>query len=179
MTVLDIRYGDITTYKIQCIVNASNESGLGCFTPNHPCIDNAIHKAAGPSLLAECRTLKGIPTGTAKLTKGYSLAADYIIHATGPIASINPKTEDYRMLAKTYLACLDLAAASGIKDIAFCCISTGMFGFNKAKSSQIAYNTVKNWVTANPTILNRVVFNVFTQEDYDLYTKLVFPIKRL
>jgi O-acetyl-ADP-ribose deacetylase (regulator of RNase III) len=128
-------------------------------------------------LLAECRTLKGIPTGVAKITKGHNLPASYIIHATGPIASINPKTgkkyEDYAMLAKTYISCLTLAAAKGIKEIAFCCISTGMFGFDKEKSSQVAFDTVKNWVKSNPKCISRIIFNVFTQEDYDLYTKLV------
>lgn len=180
MTILDVRYGDITILKIECIVNASNETGLGCFTPNHPCIDNAIHKAAGPGLLAECKTLNGVPTGNAKITKGHNLPAKYIIHATGPIAKINPKTgkkfEDYQGLAKTYLACLELAAASGIKEIAFCCISTGMYGFDKVKSSKLAYETVLNWTRTHPSVLQRVVFNVFTDEDYHLYTNLVLGI---
>src|SRR5258708_4000434 len=98
-TSIEIWRGDITKLNIECIVNAANETGLGCFTPNHPCIDNAIHKAAGPLLLEKCKTLNGVPTGVAKLTRGYNLPAKWIIHVTGPKKEKNGN-QDQKMLEK-------------------------------------------------------------------------------
>lgn len=138
--MISVKYGDITELKIECIVNASNSSGLGCHTPNHPCIDNAIHKIAGPLLLEECKQLKGIPHGSAKITHAYALPSKYIIHATGPKIGydkngkfINPDYEDHNLLRTTYINILNVGKLNNIKEIAFCCISTGIFGFDKKK----------------------------------------------
>lgn len=169
---INIYYGDITKLSVECIVNAANETGLGCFTPNHPCIDNAIHRAAGPQLHEACKKLNGIPTGTAKITFGYKLPAKYIIHTTGPKIQENG-FEDHRMLAKCYIECLELAVLNNIKEIAFCCISTGMYGFNKRPAAITAITIVNKWIRANPNKINRIVFVVFTKEDYDLYYKYV------
>src|SRR5688572_7270180 len=136
MTTIQIVYGDITKSKADCIVNASNETGLGCFTPGHPCVDNAIHRAAGPELLEECKTLGGIPTGVAKITKAYKLPSKYIIHVTGPKATEGK--EDHETLFKCYHTCLDLANENKISSIAFCCISSGIYGFNKCRAASTA-----------------------------------------
>jgi O-acetyl-ADP-ribose deacetylase (regulator of RNase III) len=176
-TTLSTRFGDITTCAAECIVNASNETGLGCFTPNHPCIDNAIHKAAGPGLLAECRLLKGIPVGVAKLTEAYSLPAKYIIHATGPKIT-SSGYEDHSMLAKTYYNVLELAKQCDIKEIVFCCISTGMYGFNKERSANTALSTVKLWIHQNPGTIDKIIFNTFTPEDKQIYNRLLSQISQ-
>lgn len=159
--------GDITTLKCECIVNAANETGLGCFTPGHPCIDNAIHRAAGPKLLEECRGLGGVPAGTAKITYAYDLPSKYIIHTTGPRKE--GSGEDHKMLAQCYEECLELAKKHDIKEVAFCCISTGMFGFNKQQASCTAFSSVVNWLRHHPIHFCRIIFCVFTDEDYELY----------
>ncbi len=176
MVVLSVRYGDITELKIECIVNASNESGLGCHRPNHPCIDNAIHKVAGSQLLEECKKLGGIPHGTAKITHAYSLPSKYIIHATGPKIGFNENGEyihsnfeDHDLLKQTYKNILQLGAYNNIKELAFCCISTGVYGFSKKKASRTAFNTVIEWLKKNKHQYTKIVFNVFTKEDYVLY----------
>ena len=173
MTIVEVILCDICTLDIECIVNASNESGLGCMIPNHPCIDNAIHKNAGPGLLEECKTLGGVPTGVAKITKGHNLPAKYIIHVTGPrIDSMNHK-EDHMLLAQCYINCLELAKKYNIRALAFCCISTGIYGYNKKTSSETAYITVMTWLSQNPKSIDRIVFNVFTPEDQKYYTELL------
>src|SRR5665648_163200 len=152
LKMISTYHGDITELKVECIVNAANESGLGCFTPNHPCIDNKIHKKAGPDLLKECLSFPElspnvrIPTGTAKLTKAYNLPSKYIIHATGPSLLKTTDKPDYKMLQQTYTECLNLAYSKGIQEIAFCCISTGMFGYDKKNSAQVAFQTVMDWL---------------------------------
>lgn len=144
-------HGDITKLNVECIVNAANEQGLGCFVPNHPCIDNAIHRAAGPELTNECHSLTEItpnvriPTGTARITHGYQLPARYVIHATGP-STRGGQPPNYDLLAQTYVSALELAWKCGIRQIAFCCISTGLFGHNKSRSCVTAIQTVSNWL---------------------------------
>lgn len=176
-TKISVRYGDITELEIECIVNASNETGLGCFTPNHPCIDNAIHKKAGPELLEECKTLNGVPEGVAKITNGYRLPAKYIIHVTGPkvsnLSSHLSNPEDHTVLAKCYVNCLELAKKHKIRSMAFCCISTGMYGYDKTKASQTAYDTVTQWLLKNPDSFDLIVFNVFNDQDDLLYRNLI------
>jgi len=171
-TIVQIRYGDITDCKAECIVNASNETGLGCFTPNHPCIDNAIHKVAGPNLLKECRKFGGIPTGTAVMTQGHKLPAKYIIHATGPKKD-SKGHEDHDMLAKTYLSILELAKKNKIRELVFCSISSGMYGFDKERAAKTHLRTVFSWVKNNPTVFSKIIFNVFTPEDRDIYENLL------
>jgi len=176
---------DITKLRVECIVNAANEAGLGCFTPNHPCIDNAIHKAAGPGLLAECTRLpevrKGVrvPTGTARITLGHKLPCRYVIHATGPSLRSAAARPDYRTLAQTYVACLDLAKLNGIHEIAFCCISTGIFGYDKREAAATAIGTVGTWLQqVHDRKAWRVIFVTFTDEDEAIYTTKLADLLR-
>jgi len=173
--------GDLTTLAADAIVNAANSKLLGCFVPHHRCIDNAIHSAAGIQLRLECHQImqrQGFdePVGQAKLTRGYNLPARYVIHTVGPIIQGNVSPEDERLLASCYTACLDLAAQhSDIRVLAFCCISTGEFRFPRVQAAQIAVRTVCRWLQASGRHFHRVVFNVFTQEDHDVYATLFRP----
>jgi O-acetyl-ADP-ribose deacetylase (regulator of RNase III) len=170
--------GDITTLAADAIVNAANSKLLGCFVPHHRCIDNAIHSAAGIQLRLECHRVmqrQGAdePVGQAKLTRGYNLPARHVIHTVGPIIHGTVRPEDERLLESCYRACLDLAAQhQNIKVLAFCCISTGEFRFPKVPAAQIAVRTACRWLQASGHHLHRVVFNVFTQEDHDVYAAL-------
>lgn len=175
MTDIQVVKGDITKLKIECIVNASNSSGLGCTIPNH-CVDSAIHLGAGPELFEECKTLGGIPTGVAKITNAYKLPyCKKIIHVTGPIAD-NEYEEDHAMLAKCYTACLNLAKSNNIKEIAFCCISTGLFGFSKERSCDTAMKTVTEYIKSSAYKFDKIVFCTFTHMDYDLYKSALTKI---
>lgn len=167
--------------EIDAIVNAANEACLGCFIPNHPCIDNQIHRAAGPELREECRGLNGCPTGEAKLTKGYNLPAKYVIHTVGPIVNFfvgtrNDSTpifepEKPELLSKCYTSCLDVAKANGIKSIAFCCISTGIYGYRKEPAALVALSTVREWLNKpeNTNSIDKIVFDLYTTADYEIY----------
>lgn len=177
-TKFSIYKGDITKLKVECIINASNEANVGCFIKGH-CIDSAIHLAAGPELLSECKRIGPIPAGTAKITKAYNLPSKYIIHTTGPRARVSKYSEaieclcDFDMLAKCYIEVLELAKKHNIKEIAFCCISTGIFGFPKPNSAMVATKTVKDWINKDPGVIDHIIYNVFTIEDYAIYTNLV------
>lgn len=156
MAKFSIYNGDITKLKVEAIVNAGNESGLGCRHGPLHCIDGAIHEAAGPQLLLECLELNGLPTGVAKITKGHNLPCKHIIHVTGPrakkVESDSKKDKlicDFTMLAKCYIACLEVAKENNIKEIAFCGISTGLFGFPKSKSAVVAVTTIIQWFETN------------------------------
>jgi len=170
--------GDITTLAADAIVNAANSKLLGCFVPHHRCIDNAIHSAAGIQLRLDCNALmqrQGFeePVGQAKLTRGYNLPARYVIHTVGPTIHGSVRPEDERLLESCYTACLDLTAQhQDIKVLAFCCISTGEFRFPKVPAARIAVRTVCRWLQASGHHLHRVVFNVFAQEDHDVYAAL-------
>lgn len=173
-SIIEILRDDITKINVECIVNASNPSGLGCNIPNH-CIDSAIHLRAGPELFEECKNLDGIPTGIAKLTKGYNLFAKYIIHCTGPQASIEDKNNnnyDWNMLATCYINILNIAKKYNIKEIAFCCISTGLYGYPKDKAAKIAYDTVTNWINDSDYYFDKIIFVVFTDDDRKFYTDI-------
>jgi len=171
MTKIILIRGDITRLKVEAIVNAANESGLGCNIPNH-CIDSAIHSAAGPQLLEECKKLGGIPTGTAKITHAYNLPSQYIIHVTGP-RHLKGHKFDYKMLSQCYYSCMNLAAQYNITEIAFCCISTGLFGYPKKESAIIAIGTIKKWCRENLNYrFDKIIFNVFTDEDEIIYKEL-------
>ncbi|MFE7272581.1 protein-ADP-ribose hydrolase [Streptomyces sp. NPDC057623] len=167
--------GDITTLAADAIVNAANSALLGCFVPLHPCIDNAIHSAAGPRLRDDCHTIMELqghpePTGTAKITRGHRLPARYVLHTVGPIVDGPLHPEHERALASSYRACLDLAAETGgIRTVAFCSISTGVFGFPKAPATRIALDTVADWLHTHPTALDRVVLNVYEDDDHATY----------
>ncbi|KAI7257770.1 hypothetical protein KC345_g10710, partial [Hortaea werneckii] len=179
---LSLWQGDITRLNADAIVNAANKFMLGCFQPGHACIDNAIHSAAGPRLREDCNTIMSLQggdesTGEAKITRGYNLPAAYVIHTVGPIVPAgNPLQELHRLqLASCYRSCLELAnTVADIRTIAFCAISTGVFGFPKAEAARIAVTTVDEWLVKNPHHhFDKLIFNVFSAEDYLEYA-LVF-----
>lgn len=171
--------GDITTLRADAIVNAANDALLGCFIPFHACIDNAIHAAAGPRLREECGRImrdQGAPepTGTAKITRGFNLPASYVLHTVGPIVRGPLRRDHTEALASCYRSCLDLAAQEvGIRSVAFCAISTGVFGYPKEAAARVALATVDSWLRAHPGALDRVIFNVFSPDDRAVYAKLV------
>jgi O-acetyl-ADP-ribose deacetylase (regulator of RNase III) len=176
--------GDITRLPVDAIVNAANSQLLGCFSPLHNCIDNAIHSAAGLQLRWECNkimTEQGFPepTGSAKITIGFNLPAKHIIHTVGPIIENNHLTaEDENLLASCYQSCLLLAHKNKLKSIAFCCISTGVFGFPNQRAAEIAVITVLSFFEENrDTSIQKVLFNVFKDLDYDLYHQLLYKSK--
>lgn len=169
--------GDITTLKCDAIVNAANNKLLGCFIPNHKCIDNCIHTYAGIQLRNECYkiiTLQGHDeiTGQAKITKAYNLPSKYILHTVGPIINHEVSKEDEELLSSCYRSCLKLAIENNINSIAFCCISTGEFHFPNELAANIAIKTVKEFIKIY-NINIKVIFNVFKKEDYDIYYKLL------
>src|SRR5690242_6214446 len=131
--------GDITTLDVDAIVNAANETLLGGGG-----VDGAIHRAAGPELLAECRTLGGCPTGEARITRGYRLKARYVIHTVGPV--YHGQARDAELLASAYRSSLHLAAENGLKTIAFPAISTGVYGYPLAEAARIALQTVAQYL---------------------------------
>lgn len=171
--------GDITTLKVDAIVNAANSQMQGCFQPFHACIDNAIHFVAGPRLREDCHTIirlqgKEELTGTAKITRGYNLPAKFVLHTVGPIIPKgSPLTiSDKQALANCYISCLNLAAEQGyIKSIAFCAISTGVFGFPKEEAAKIAINTVNTWLSSNHHVFTNVIFNTFDDHTTELYQR--------
>lgn len=169
--------GDITTLGADAIVNAANSQMLGCFVPCHGCIDNAIHTAAGVQLREACSEIMKQqgheePVGRAKITKGYNLPAEYVIHTVGPIVQGQLQERDCRLLESCYKACLNLAAEHGLKSIAFCCISTGEFHFPPERAAEIALHTVVNFLKKDSRLEN-VIFNVFKNEDLGIYQKLI------
>jgi O-acetyl-ADP-ribose deacetylase (regulator of RNase III) len=164
--------GDITTLAADAIVNAANSALLGCFWPMHGCVDNAIHTVAGPRLRAECTVIARAPepTGSAKITRGYHLPARYVLHTVGPIVQDVVAAEHDRALASCYRACLDLAAEfSPIRTLAFCGISTGVFGFPVDRAAGVALSTVVEWLDAHPGRFDRVVFDTFGAHDHAAY----------
>lgn len=165
--------GDITTLKCDAIVNAANAQMLGCFCPNHGCIDNAIHTFAGVQLRSECAALMAAKggeeqTGQAMITKAYNLPCKYILHTVGPIVygSLTPKHEG--QLASCYRSCLELAEEKGLQSIAFCCISTGEFHFPNDRAAEIAIQTVNAFKAASKSKI-KVIFNVFKDYDREIY----------
>ncbi|MFG2131406.1 protein-ADP-ribose hydrolase [Streptomyces sp. NPDC048751] len=167
--------GDITTLTADAVVNAANSRLLGCFQPLHLCIDNAIHNAAGPHLRDDCHTITTAqgtpePTGTAKITRGYHLPARYVLHTVGPVVQGRPHAQDAQALASSYRACLDLAAqVETIRTLAFCAVSTGVFGYPKEEAAPVALRTVADWIAAHPGRFDRVVFTVFEDADERAY----------
>lgn len=167
--------GDITRLSVDAIVNAANSQLLGCFVPCHGCIDNVIHSAAGVELRNECAQIMELqgheePTGRAKITKGYNLPAKHVIHTVGPIVGMEVTEKQKEELKSCYVSCLRLAEKNGLKSIAFCCISTGEFHFPNKLAAQIAVETVDRYLSGSN--LERVIFNVFKEEDEHIYRKL-------
>lgn len=153
---------DITQIDCDCIVNAANKSLLGGGG-----VDGAIHRAAGPELLKECRTLNGCNTGEAKITKGYQLKAKYVIHTVGPIYS--GIEEDKQMLTNCYWNSLTLAKENGIHSIAFSAISTGVYGYPLEEAVPIAVETVAKWLDENDGYEMKVIFACFNEKIYKIY----------
>lgn len=169
--------GDITALACDAIVNAANSQMTGCWAQNHLCIDNCIHTFAGVQLRYECDRLMEAqgcpePTGSAKITKSYNLPCKYVIHTVGPIADGCPTAAHRDQLAACYRSCYSLAKKQGLQSIAFCCISTGVFGFPQKQAAEIAIATVSDLVEADSCPLD-VVFNVFLDEDARIYSKLL------
>lgn len=169
--------GDITTLACDAIVNAANSQMLGCFSPCHGCIDNAIHTFSGVQLRAACyavmrRQGHEEPTGQAKITPGYNLPSKYVIHTVGPIVSGKLTEEHCELLKSCYHSCLKVAEENGCESIAFCCISTGVFGFPQKEAAQIAVSTVKEYKKATGSGI-KVIFNVFKDDDLRIYRDLL------
>lgn len=167
--------GDITTLKCGAIVNAANSQMLGCFQPCHGCIDNAIHTFAGVQLRLECADImdrQGCeePTGSAKITSAYNLPCRNIIHTVGPIVSGRLAEQHCRQLESCYNSCLETAVRNNLQSIAFCCISTGVFGFPQKEAAEIAVKTVRKFRESHDI---EVIFNVFTEKDYTVYKGLL------
>jgi O-acetyl-ADP-ribose deacetylase (regulator of RNase III) len=157
-TLIEVRIADITTLTVDAIVNAANRSLLGGGG-----VDGAIHRAAGPELLVECRTLGGCDTGSAKITRGYKLKAKHVVHAVGPVWSGGDKGED-DLLASCYRTALALAGEHRLTSIAYPAISTGVFRFPANRAARIAVGTVASEIAAAPRGLGRVVFCCFSEE---------------
>lgn len=169
--------GDITTLKIDAIVNAANSALRGCFIPCHSCVDNIIHSVSGIQLRLTCDKLmteQGYdePTGKAKITPAFNLPCRYVLHTVGPIVSGILTKKHCEQLADCYRSCLELASENDLKSIAFCCISTGEFHFPQKKAAEIAVQTVTDFLQTDKRI-EKVVFNVFKQKDYDIYKRLL------
>jgi O-acetyl-ADP-ribose deacetylase (regulator of RNase III) len=156
---IQVIQGDITKQSVDAIVNAANSSLLGGGG-----VDGAIHRAAGPELLAECRLLGGCKTGSAKATKGYNLPAEYVIHTVGPVWQGGNADED-QLLASCYRSCLEVAASLGVRSIAFPAISTGIYGFPKERAARIAVNEV----SAYTGDFERLLFVCFDAETAEIY----------
>jgi O-acetyl-ADP-ribose deacetylase (regulator of RNase III) len=181
---LSIWQGDITRLAVDAIVNAANSQMLGCFVPMHACIDNCIHTFAGVQLRAECARQMELlkrrygsdyeqPTAVPMLTNAYNLPAKKVIHIVGPIVQgrLTSSLEDD--LAACYRNTLDMCLENGLKSVAFCCISTGVFRFPNKRAAEIAVRTVTDWLVAHPGMMKRVIFNVFKDEDRAYYEQFI------
>lgn len=166
MERVQIIRGDITTQKVDAIVNAANTTLLGGGG-----VDGAIHRKAGHELLKECRLLNGCNTGEAKITQGYNLPAQYVIHTVGPVWSGGNSSED-KLLANCYLNCFKIAKGYDIKSIAFPAISTGVYHFPSERAAQIAINCTKKWLKENDNI-NKVLFICFDQTTEKIYNNIL------
>ena len=172
--------GDISLLAADAITNAANDALLGCFQPFHACIDNVIHSCAGPRLRDDCAKimrLQGHPeeTGQAKLTRAYHLPSRYVAHTVGPIATGGqPTGRQQGQLADCYRNILDTCSSWGdIRSVAFCCISTGVFGYPQDQAAEVAVRSVEAWRRANPgSPIATVIFNVFRDDDLEIYRRL-------
>jgi O-acetyl-ADP-ribose deacetylase (regulator of RNase III) len=162
--------GDITTEKVDAIVNAANSTLLGGGG-----VDGAIHRAAGPELLAECRTLGGCPTGQARITRGYRLPARHVIHTVGPVYHGGRKGEP-ELLADCYRNSLKLAADNNLETVAFPAISCGVYGYPIEEASRIAIRTAAEFLAKHPRI-KQVRFVLFGQGDYGVYERTLTEMK--
>ena len=177
---ISVWQGDITRLDADAIVNAAYSQMLGCFVPMHSCIDNCIHTFAGVQLRAECsRKMNELrakfgpeyeqPTAVPMLTDGYNLPAKKVVHIVGPIVSGRLTKALEEDLADCYRSTLDLCLENEIKSVAFCCISTGVFHFPNRRAAEIAVQTVTDWMDQHPGQMERIIFNVFKEEDKIYY----------
>lgn len=169
--------GELTQLAVSAIVNPANSQLLGCFHPNHPCLDNAIHTFAGVDLRLACSRLmaeqgRKEAVGQAKLTAAYHLPAEWVIHTVGPFIPAGQAVSSLRatLLKQCYLSCLNLAAEKGFSSLALPCIATGQFGFPRELAAQIAIETVRDWQATNQIQLN-LIFALYTEEDKTLYRR--------
>lgn len=181
---MSIWQGDITRLAVDAIVNAANSQMLGCFVPMHTCIDNCIHTFAGVELRAECsRQMNQLrlkygkdyeqPTAVPMLTDAYNLPAKKVIHVVGPIVRYELTPELEKDLVDCYRNTLDMCLEHDLKSVAFCCISTGVFHFPNKRAAEIAVSTVSSWLSQHPSAMERVIFNVFKDEDKTYYEELI------
>ena len=198
---LCIWQGDITRLGVDAITNAANSGMTGCYQPLHNCIDNCIHSAAGIQLRNECARIMNLqghdePTGQAKITPGYCLPARYVLHTVGPIVQ-GPLTDEHRdLLRSSYRSCLELAEKNGLRSVAFCCISTGVFMFPAEEAARIAVETVRKYLDEQDRRysevssyigsgagknaggdtykgIEKVIFNVFSDRDRQIYENIL------
>ena len=178
--------GDITRSQAAAIVNAANHQMLGCFRPMHNCIDNCIHTFAGVQLRAACdRQMQQLrrrygtdyvqPTAAPMLTDAYNLPAKKVIHVVGPIVSGTLTRALEQSLSDCYRNVLDMCLETNLSSVAFCCISTGVFAFPNRRAAEIAVETAAAWLTAHPDAMERIIFNVFKDEDLRHYEDLLRP----
>ena len=181
---MSVWQGDITRLAVDAIVNAANSQMLGCFVPMHTCIDNCIHTFAGIQLRAECSRQMSLlrarygrdyeqPIAVPMLTDAYNLPAKKVIHVVGPIAEYGLTEDLEEKLAACYRNTLDLCLENGIRTVAFCCISTGVFRFPNKRAAEIAVQTVTGWLSEHDGQMERVIFNVFKDEDREYYDQLL------
>jgi O-acetyl-ADP-ribose deacetylase (regulator of RNase III) len=167
---LEVQQGDITRLAVDAIVNAANRSLLGGGG-----VDGAIHRAAGPELLAECRALGGCPTGEARLTKGYRLPARFVIHTVGPVFRGRP--DDPRLLASCYRNSLALAARNDARSVAFPAISCGIYGYPLEDACRIAVATTLDYLSSDDRI-QKVIFTLFSDQDRRVYTNHITSLAK-
>ena len=169
---ISVWQGDITCIRCDAIVNAGNEDVLGCFIPNHNCIDSQIHSMSGIRMRLECNNIMNggkLDTSKVIVTGGYNLPCTYVIHTVGPMVYGRLTDKEIKELEDTYRNCLDKARELGIRSIVFPCISTGVFKFPKDRACEIAVGTVRNYLNKYGEYFDRIVFNVFKDEDLRLY----------
>lgn len=165
--------GDITRLNSDAIVNACNSKLLGCFQPLHNCIDNCIHSFAGIQMRLDCqKIMRGgdEPNGKVKVTGAYNLPSKYIFHTVGPIVAGKVTAQNESDLKSCYISCLGKAKEMNLKSIAFCCLSTGVFGYPKDEACALAVRTVKAWLAQSSCNI-KIIFNVFTDEDKKFYER--------
>lgn len=178
---LSLIVGNITDFEVDAIANAANGQLLGCRIPNHRCIDNAIHSAAGPRLRDDCATIMAgqrhlEPIGQAKVTRAYALPSRFVLHTVGPqlVPGFAPTPQEQAALSGCYRSCLNVAASVGsIRSVAICGISTGAFAYPKQAAASVALSTVSDWLESNPDALDLVIINCFSREDANHYRRLL------
>ena len=170
--------GDITRLGTDGIVNAANKGLLGCFLPNHNCIDNVIHSAAGMQLRDDCAKLIAAQgheeeCGDCKVTRAYNLPSKYVLHTVGPMVRREVTEEDRAMLRSCYTSCLEAAQELEMRSLAFCCISTGVFSFPQEEAAEIAAGAVMRWKMRHPESRLHIIFNTFLDRDTEIYQNIL------